>query len=62
MKKILSLILISSLVIISLFSCKEKNREYDREIVLAAARELIEDSKELNEIYWGKGISYLCFL
>ena len=59
MKKIISLLLISSLLTISLVSCAEKNREYDKEVVLAAARELIEDSKELNEIYWGKGISYV---
>lgn len=35
-----------------------KNREYDKAEVEAAAQLLVEDSKLLNEIYWGKGIPY----
>ena len=36
-----------------------KNREYDKAEVEAAAAELLEDSKLLNYIYWGKGIPYV---
>jgi hypothetical protein len=36
-----------------------KNREYDKAEVEAAASVLIEDSKLLNYIYWGKGIPYV---
>lgn len=39
----------------SLFGC-ERNREYDEGEVIDAARELIEKSQLLNEIYYGKGI------
>lgn len=38
---------------------KVKNREYDAAEVEAAASVLIEESKILNEIYWGKGIRYV---
>ena len=38
---------------------KVKNREYDKAEVEAAAAELLEDSKLLNYIYWGKGIPYV---
>ena len=59
MKKLVSLLLISSLLVFSFVSCGERNREYDKEVVLSSARELIEKSKNLNEIYWGRGISYV---
>ena len=36
-----------------------KNREYDKAAVEAAAVALLEESKLLNEIYWGKGIPYV---
>ena len=38
---------------------EEPNREYDAAEVEAAAVELIEASKLLNYIYWGKGIPYV---
>ena len=37
---------------------KAKNREYDKAEVEAAAIQLLEESKLLNYIYWGKGIPY----
>ncbi len=37
---------------------KVDNREYDKAEVEAAAIQLLEESKLLNEIYWGKGIPY----
>ena len=59
MKKILSLFL-AVLLLFSLISCtKEKNRSYDKSEVEAAARDLIERSEILNEIFWGDGISYI---
>ena len=59
MKKIISLILIAVLLF-TICSCgKEKNREYDEEEVKAAAQDLIQKSKKLNEIFWGKGIPYV---
>lgn len=36
-----------------------KNREYDKAEVEAAAELLLNDSKLLNYIYWGKGIPYV---
>ena len=44
-------------VLLSLVSC-EKDREYNEDEVLAAARELIELSVPLNEIYYGEGLGY----
>ena len=41
----------------ALYSC-EKNREYDEAVVKAAADELIKKSIGLNEIFYGKGLSY----
>lgn len=38
---------------------KVKNREYDKAEVEAAAVVLLENSKILNEIYWGEGIPYV---
>ena len=38
---------------------KVENREYDKAEVEAAAAELLEASKLLNYIYWGKGIPYV---
>ena len=58
MKKIALLILTLALIIAAFTSCKEKDREYDEGEVKAAARELIEDSILLNEIFWGKGLPY----
>ena len=37
---------------------EESDREYDAQEVKAAAIQLLEDSKLLNDIYWGKGIPY----
>ena len=55
--KVLFAILLSLATFASLLSCeKEKNREYDADEVKTAAKELIEGSLFLNEIYYGKGI------
>ena len=58
MKKAVATLLVI-LLTFSLFSCKEKDREYDEEEVISAAGLLIYDSVILNEIYWGKGIDYI---
>ena len=53
--------LLTLLLSLSLFSCTEstvKNREYDEEEVLLAAKDLIEKSLPLNEILYGEGLSY----
>jgi len=54
---ILSTIIVLS-VVFSLFSCGEKNREYNEVEVLSAAEALIKNSERLNVIYWGEGILY----
>ncbi|MBE6634617.1 MAG: hypothetical protein E7617_00265 [Ruminococcaceae bacterium] len=54
------LFLLTFIVIFALFctvGC-EKDREYDEATVLAEAKELIEKSIVLNELYFGVGISY----
>ena len=59
MKKILSFVCVAALLL-SLISCNQvKNREYNEEEVLAAAKPLIKESIALNEIFWGKGIGYI---
>ena len=56
-KKIIALVLtISS--IFTLFSCEEKNREYDEATVIENATSLIEKSATFNDIFWGYGIMY----
>ena len=55
--------LLTLVVILNLFtvvSCKEKekDREYDEQIVISAAKDLIKKSEKLNEIYYGYGIEY----
>lgn len=57
-RKSLLLLLIFCILIFSLASCKEKDREYVESEVVAAAESLIEKSLILNEIYWGAGIRY----
>ena len=62
--KLLSLVLFLCLLCSLLSSCKggkkndPKDREYDEAEVVAAAQQLIEKSKILNEIYYGEGIKY----
>ncbi len=55
-KRILALLLVI-ISLLSIVSC-EKDREYDEGEVLAAAAELIERSLPLNELLYGKGLSY----
>ena len=55
-KRIIATLLIA-LSLFSLFSC-ERDREYDEEQVLSATRELIDKSYKLNELLWGKGLSF----
>ena len=57
MRKIISTVTVL-LLLFSLTSCKEKNREYDEAEVKAAALDLIEGSAVLNEVLWGRGIEY----
>lgn len=55
-KRILALLLLVT-SLFSIVSC-ENDREYDEGEVLAAAAELIEKSLPLNELLYGKGLSY----
>ena len=55
-KRILALLLLIT-SLFSIVSC-ENDREYDEGEVLAAAAELIEKSLPLNELLYGKGLSY----
>lgn len=61
--RIVALLVALVLCFCSLISCGDeetvKNREYDKAEVEAAAKVLIENSKLLNYIYWGKGIPYV---
>ena len=57
MKKIISVFLILILTLGALVSCGDK--KYDEEAVKTEAKRLIEESKVLNDIYWGEGIHYL---
>ena len=56
--KIFILLLCFCLLLPSLASCKEKDRDYVESEVVAATKALIEKSLILNEIYWGEGIRY----
>ena len=58
-KSLLILLVLSLLLPCLLAGCAEKDRTYDEAEVLAAAKELIEGSILLNEIYYGRGIPYL---
>lgn len=55
-RKIIATLLIA-FSIFSLFSC-ERDRDYDESEVLSAASELIDKSYKLNELLWGKGLSF----
>lgn len=57
MKKLISLTA-AVLLLFSLVSCKEKNREYDEKEVKTAAEKLIFESGELNGVLWGEGLEY----
>jgi hypothetical protein len=58
MRKIISLFLCLCLLL-SLSSCGEENREYDRDTVLSEAERLIKKTEKLNVILWGEGLSYI---
>ncbi len=58
---ILAVLLIILTVTLLVFCNKEdevKNREYDAEIVVSEAKDLIKKSESLNELLWGEGIKY----
>lgn len=61
--KIITLILTLTLCLGAFVGCGDddevENREYDAAEVEAAAAILLEESKLLNYIYWGKGIPYV---
>ncbi len=57
--KIFILLLCLCLLLPTLASCKEKDREYVESEVVAATEQLIKKSLILNEIYWGSGIRYV---
>ena len=61
MKRLISLVLLIimvSTVCFSLFGCA-RNREYNAEEVISAAKELIKKSETLNYIYYGDGLPYV---
>ena len=56
----LSLVFLNILfTLIGFSSCKEKNREYDPEEVVTAAKELLSRCELLNTVYYGEGINYI---
>lgn len=57
MKRIISLIILCVIICTSLVSC-DNDREYDEAEVLSAARELIEKSHKLNELFYGEGLEF----
>lgn len=60
--KLFSLALCLTVLMLLFTACgekKPKDRAYNEAEVCAAAKQLIEKSKILNEIYWGAGIRYL---
>lgn len=57
MKRVLLSLLILSLLFGG-FSCKEKNRSYDEEEVLSAARDLLPKAQTLDRIYYGEGLRW----
>ena len=59
MKKIITLILVFSLILSLSLGLSSCDREYDENEVREAAINLIEKSLFLNEIYWGEGIPYI---
>ena len=59
MKKIITLILVFSLVLSLSLGLSSCDREYDANEVSTAAKDLIEKSLLLNKIYWGEGIPYM---
>ena len=59
MKKIITLILVFSLILSLSLGLSSCDREYDENEVREAAVNLIEKSLFLNEIYWGEGIPYI---
>ena len=60
---VLALLLVALIVWVIVANIKkadeEPDREYDKAEVEAAASALLEQSKLLNYIYWGKGIPYV---
>ena len=58
LKRVILLTLVVIIALFSLIGC-EKDREYDEAEVLSAAKTLIEKSKTVNEIFYGKGIAYI---
>ena len=56
---IVAIVLVVAALVILLAYLFPRNRRYDEEEVMAAASELITAATELNEIYYGKGISFL---
>jgi hypothetical protein len=58
MRKATLLVLIA-VIVFSCFTLVSCDRSYDEGEVLSIAKELIEKSKTLNELYYGEGIAYI---
>ena len=58
MRKATLLVLIA-VIVVSCFTLSGCDRSYDEDEVLSVAKELIEKSKTLNELYYGEGIAYI---
>jgi hypothetical protein len=56
-RKLVSLLL-TVIILTSLFSFSSCNRNYDEEEVVAATKELLKNAEILNEVYYGSGIRY----
>lgn len=59
MKRAVSLLMAALMLALSLLGFAACDRSYDEEEVRKEAMLLIVSSARLNEIYWGKGISYI---
>jgi len=59
MKKIISLILIISSLFVFAACDDGGDRTYNEQEVIAAAKNLIRQSEEYNDIFWGEGIRYV---
>ncbi len=59
MKKLLLFLVIVATLFTTVSCGKEKDREYDAEVVKSEAEYLIKSSATLNDIIWGEGIAFV---
>ena len=59
MKKIVSLVLLTAILLLLVSCGAEKNRSYDEAEVKAAAENLIMKTERLNKIFWGDNLQVM---